>query len=258
MKAKPSRAPTVGAKQKPRSQTESQRLNRYIAQAGVCARRKADELIKQGHIRINRQIIRTPGTQVQNQDNVYYKGRLLRAQALVYILLNKPRNCLCTCQDTHHRPTVFSLLPAHIDKRLFPVGRLDRNSTGLLLLTNDGAWAQQIAHPSFGLAKRYKITLYEPITQAALKQLTQGIPLHEGTVKMQHLTPHDPHTLSLSLHIGYNRVLRRVFDALDYQIKRLDRTHIAFLDKKHLAQGQWRYLRANEIQKFGNPKPIPK
>ncbi len=224
------------------------RLNKWIAQAGVCARRSADHLILSGKILINDQVMTTLGYQVKLNDTVKYKGRLLAAEKFVYILLHKPKNTITTRQDPQGRKTVLDLITPKVHQRIYPVGRLDRNTTGLLLLTNDGNWAQKLAHPSFQITKVYHVTLATPLSKIDYQKIQQGIVLPDGKFlvdQIKYLSP-DKKKLSLTIHSGKNRIIRRVFEHLHYNIQVLNRVQYGSLTQHQLPYGQWRYLQSFE------------
>lgn len=223
------------------------RLNRFIALAGVCSRREADELIKQGLIKVNGKVITQMGYQIKSNDVVTYQGKVLKRQKFVYVLLNKPKNCITTTQDPKGRKTVMDLVKNACNERIYPVGRLDRNTTGLLLLTNDGELAKKLSHPSSNVKKIYQITLDKAITEEDFKQLQEGLTLEDGFIKPDAVALLEPNILGMELHSGRNRIVRRMFEYLGYQVTKLDRTMYAGLTKKHLPRGKWRYLTQQEI-----------
>lgn len=230
-------------------QTEQIRLNRYIANSGVCSRREADELITMGLISVNGKTITEMGYKVNPGDVVRYEDRVLKAERPVYILLNKPKGFLTTTSDPQDRNTVMQLVANAVKERVYPVGRLDRNTTGLLLLTNDGDLADKLMHPSYNVKKIYKIELDRPLATPDLQKLKEGVELEEGKAMVDDIAivSEDGKTVGVELHIGWNRVVRRMFEALDYQVVKLDRSVYAGLDKKDLPRGHWRFLRKEEI-----------
>jgi 23S rRNA pseudouridine2605 synthase len=231
------------------AQTEKIRLNRYIANSGVCSRREADELITMGLISVNGKTITELGFKVNPTDEVRYESRLLRAEKPVYILLNKPKGYLTTTNDPQERDTVMHLIGDKVRERIYPVGRLDRNTTGLLLLTNDGDLADKLMHPSYNVKKIYKVELDRPLTKGDFQKIQEGVRLEEGVAQVDDLAivSEDGKTVGIELHIGWNRVVRRIFESLEYQVVKLDRSVYAGLDKKELSRGQWRYLRQEEV-----------
>jgi 23S rRNA pseudouridine2605 synthase len=225
------------------------RLNRFIANSGICSRREADNLIAMGLISVNGKVITEMGYKVKPGDEVRYENRVLRAEKPVYILLNKPKGYLTTTNDPQERKTVMQLIGKAVKERIYPVGRLDRNTTGLLLLTNDGELAEKLSHPSYNVKKVYKAELNRPLTKADFERILQGVQLEEGRAQVDNLAiiSEDRKTVGVELHIGWNRVVRRIFEALDYEVVKLDRTLYAGLDKKDLPRGKWRYLTREEI-----------
>lgn len=230
-------------------QTEKIRLNRFIANSGVCSRREADELIAMGLISVNGKTITEMGYKVNPGDEVRYENKVLRAEKPVYILLNKPKGYLTTTEDPQERNTVMHIIGSSVKERIYPVGRLDRNTTGLLLLTNDGDLADKLMHPSYNVKKIYKVELDRPLTQADYHAIMDGVRLEEGKAIVDDLAviSEDGKTVGIELHIGWNRVVRRIFESLNYQVVRLDRTVYAGLDKKDLPRGKWRFLTREEI-----------
>jgi 23S rRNA pseudouridine2605 synthase len=232
------------------------RLNRYIANSGVCSRREADELITMGLIAVNGKVITELGYKVNPGDEVRYESRLLKAEKPVYILLNKPKGYLTTTNDPQERNTVMQLIGDRVRERIYPVGRLDRNTTGLLLLTNDGELAEKLMHPSYNVKKIYKVELDRPLTKGDFLKIQEGIKLEEGVAQVDDIAivSEDGKTVGLELHIGWNRVVRRIFEALEYAVVKLDRSVYAGLDKKELSRGQWRFLRQEEIVRLKHYK----
>ena len=231
------------------AQTEKIRLNRFIANSGVCSRREADELIKMGLISVNGKVITEMGYKVNPGDEVRHEGKVLRAERPVYILLNKPKGFLTTTSDPQERNTVMHLIGNKVKERVSPVGRLDRNTTGLLLLTNDGELADKLMHPSYNVKKIYRVELDKPLTKADAQQILEGVQLEEGKAIVDDLAiiSDDKRTVGLEIHIGWNRVVRRIFEALNYEVLKLDRSVYAGLDKKNLSRGDWRFLSREEL-----------
>ncbi len=225
------------------------RLNRFIANSGVCSRREADELIAMGLISVNGKTVTEMGHKVNPGDEVRYEGRVLRAEKPVYILLNKPKGYLTTTDDPQERQTVMEIVGKAVKERIYPVGRLDRNTTGLLLLTNDGDLADKLMHPSYNIKKIYKVSLDRPLTKADFQRIVDGVVLDEGRAQVDDLAivSDDGKTVGLEIHIGWNRVVRRIFEALAYQVIKLDRSVYAGLDKKDLPRGHWRFLKPEEV-----------
>lgn len=231
---------------------QNTRLNKYIAQSGVCSRREADELIKAGRIRVNNTVITEMGYQVKPGDKVYYGKDLLSKERLVYILLNKPKDFITTTDDPHERKTVMQLVKNACDERIYPVGRLDRNTTGVLLLTNDGNLSKKLTHPSHEVGKIYQVELDKPIEQSHFNEIQEGVTLEDGPIKVDDIATLDPAgiALGLEIHSGKNRIVRRIFESLGYEVKRLDRVMFAGLTKKDLPRGKWRFLKEREIVKL--------
>jgi 23S rRNA pseudouridine2605 synthase len=225
------------------------RLNKFIANSGVCSRREADELIKNGLVVVNGQIISELGYKVKRSDKVEYDGKRLSAEKPVYILMNKPKGFITTTDDPQERNTVMHIIGSAVKERVYPVGRLDRNTTGLLLITNDGDVADKLTHPSYNAKKIYKVELDKPITKNDLQAILDGVQLEEGRAIVDDLAvvSDDKKTVGIEIHIGWNRVVRRVFEVLGYQVLKLDRVVYAGLDKKDLKRGQWRFLTKDEI-----------
>jgi len=241
--AKKDEKPTIN------SQTGKYRLNRYIANSGVCSRREADELIKMGLVSVNGNVITEMGFQVDARDEVRYEGRVLRAEKPVYVLMNKPKGYLTTTKDPQERNTVMHIIGNAVKERVYPVGRLDRNTTGLLLFTNDGDLADKLSHPSYNVKKIYKVELDRPLAKSDFQKILDGIQLEEGRAMVDDLAivSDDGKTVGIELHIGWNRVVRRIFERLEYTVVKLDRSVYAGLDKKDLPRGQWRFLTQEEI-----------
>lgn len=225
------------------------RLNKFISNSGVCSRREADELIKLGVITVNGTTITEMGYKVKPTDEVRHEGKRLTAEKPVYILLNKPKGFITTTDDPQERNTVMQLIAGACKERVYPVGRLDRNTTGLLLLTNDGELTDKLTHPSFNAKKIYKVELDRPLTKDDFQKVIDGVSLEEGKALVDDLAivSDDSKTVGIELHIGWNHVVRRIFDALQYSVIKLDRVVYAGLDKKDLKRGQWRFLKTDEI-----------
>ncbi len=238
-----------GARISPSPDTSTTRLNKYIAHAGVCSRREADELIRAGKIKVNGKTVTAMGYSVGPRDKVTFQNKILRREQPVYVLLNKPKDYITTTKDPDQRQTVMQLVSKACKERIFPVGRLDRNTTGLLLLTNDGDLAKKLTHPSHGVRKLYQVQLDRGLSKAHLAQLLQGVELHDGPVYLDGLEilSADRTQLGIEIHSGRNRVVRRLFEHLDYEVKKLDRAMFAGLTKKDLPRGKWRYLTHNEV-----------
>lgn len=245
-------APEYGAKiEKAKEDLGSDkiRLNRYIANSGMCSRREADELIKMGLVTVNGTVVTEMGHKVSRKDVIKYDGKTLRAEKPVYVLMNKPKGFLTTTKDPQERNTVMQIIADSVKERVYPVGRLDRNTTGLLLLTNDGELADKLMHPSHNVKKIYKVDLDKPITKADFEKIKKGVHLEEGKAIVDDLAIVSPDnkTIGIEIHIGWNRVIRRIFESLGYEVVKLDRSVYAGLDKKDLSRGHWRHLTREEV-----------
>jgi 23S rRNA pseudouridine2605 synthase len=226
------------------------RLNRFIANSGVCSRREADEIIKKGLITVNGKKITGLGTKVTYNDEVKYKGRRLSAEKKVYLLLNKPRGYITTVEDPHADQTVLDLIGDACPERVYPVGRLDKYTTGVLLLTNDGDLTGKLTHPKYKRKKIYHVFLDKVVLKDDLFRLTEGIRLEDGFVaadSVSYADTDDKTQIGIELHSGQNRVVRRMFETLGYKVKKLDRVYFAGLTKKNLPRGKWRFLTQKEI-----------
>ena len=225
------------------------RLNRYIANAGVCSRREADSLIAAGEIKVNGQPITEMGYLVKPEDTVTYGKKRLNREKMVYVLLNKPKDFITTTEDPEGRKTVMDLVDTASKERIFPVGRLDRNTTGLLLFTNDGELAQKLTHPSNNISKIYQVELDKPIAREHFEMITNGVELEDGKAEVDDLAMiGDTNTfLGIQIHIGKNRIVRRIFEHLGYEVISLDRVQYAGLTKKDVPRGKWRFLSEKEV-----------
>ena len=228
------------------------RLNKLISNAGVCARRAADTLIQAGHITVNGQKVSTLGCKVTAKDVVKYRNKVLKTKQCVYILLNKPKDYITTTKDPKRRKTVLQLIKHACQERVYPVGRLDRNTTGLLLLTNDGALAKHLTHPASNIKKLYHVVLNKPISKADFEKVKVGVALEDGVAHVDQLeiVKQDRRNVALAIHMGRNRVIRRIFAQLHYEVVKLDRVMYAHLTKKGLPRGKWRLLNQQEIQRL--------
>lgn len=233
-------------------------LNKYLAHGGICSRREAAERIKAGEVKVNGTIQLNPAYKVQTGDNISFNGKKVEPKKqLVYILLNKPKDYITTAEDDRGRKTVLDIVKGATQERIFPVGRLDRNTTGVLLLTNDGDLAQQLTHPSFEVRKIYEVTLDKPVLKTDLEKLLAGIVLEDGLVSADaagYADPKDKSVIGIEIHSGKNRVVRRMFEHLGYDVRSLDRVMFANLTKKNIERGKWRILSDKEIRllKFFN------
>ncbi len=233
---------------------EAGRLNRYIARAGICSRRSADGLIERGQVQVNEQVVREYWYQVKKGDKVSVNGKVISPRQFVYILLNKPKDTITTVKDQKARKTVLDLI--NLDggtSGLFPVGRLDRNTTGALLLTSDGDLGHRLMHPSFQIPKQYLIRTTEPVRPEQLDQLHHGVELEDGLAtcdRAVYIQSRNPFEIGIELHEGKNRQIRRMFAVLGHKIVALERVSYAGLTTRHLRRGTWRELRENEIRKL--------
>ena len=227
------------------------RLNKYLADCGVCSRREADELIKAGCVTVNGEVVTTMGFKVKTNDKVVYGGQTLNREKLRYILLNKPKGYITTADDPEGRETVMELVKDACHERIFPVGRLDKNTTGLLLLTNDGELAKKLTHPSSEVSKLYHVVLNQPLTRNDMLRIAEGIELDDGFISADEIAydadDDSKKSIGIKLHSGRNRIVRRIFEHLGYDIVKLDRVMFAGLDKYRLPRGDWRFLSDQEV-----------
>ncbi len=239
-------------------------LNKFIAHAGICGRREAAELVKEGKVTVNGDKVFEPGYKVTGKDKVIVKGKQVFLQKnAVYILLNKPKDYITTSNDPQGRKTVLDLIKGATPERVYPVGRLDRNTTGVLLLTNDGELAQKLTHPSFEVKKIYEVTLDKPVTKQDLETILGGVTLEDGFVSADaagYADPKNKHIVGVEIHSGRNRIVRRIFEHLGYDVKGLDRVMFANLTKKNVDRSKWRFLNEKEVRllKFMNNSFIRK
>ncbi len=243
--ARPKSTPRYNKKEDP-----SIRLNKYVANAGVCSRREADVLIANGAIKVNGKIVTELGTKVMPGDVVVYGNERLVNEKKVYVLLNKPKDFITTTDDPSARKTVMQLLGTTIKERLYPVGRLDRNTTGLLLLTNDGEMTKKLSHPSHGVKKLYQVTLNKGVSQKDIGLIANGITVGKDKIipdTIAYANPENKSEIGIEIHSGQNRVVRRIFEQLGYDVTKLDRVMYAGLTKKDLPRGKWRKLTEKEI-----------
>lgn len=225
------------------------RLNRYIATSGVCSRREADDLIVAGVVTINGQVAMELGTKVMPGDEVRFNGEIIRGEKKVYILMNKPKGFVTTMDDAHADKTVMEIIKNACSERVYPVGRLDKNSVGVLLFTNDGELTRQLTHPSYNKRKIYQVSLDKSVTQADLERLASGIELEDGPIFADEISyVGDSHKeVGVEIHSGRNRIVRRMFESLGYSVQKLDRVYFAGLTKKSLKRGAWRFLTPREV-----------
>ncbi|WP_319479342.1 pseudouridine synthase [uncultured Draconibacterium sp.] len=229
---------------------EGMRLNRFIANAGVCSRREADTFITAGAVTINGKIVTEMGIRVLPGDEVRFDGRKLEAERKVYILLNKPKDYVTTTDDPHADKIVMDLIKDACDERVYPVGRLDRNTTGLLLFTNDGDLSKKLTHPKHNRKKVYQATLDKPVERGHMDMIAAGIELEDGPIAADAIsyTSDDKTEVGIEIHSGKNRIVRRIFENFGYRVKKLDRVLFAGLTKKNLPRGKWRILTEKEVK----------
>jgi len=227
------------------------RLNKYVAHAGICSRRKAGELVKAGQVKVNGAIESNPAVEISEEDVVEYNGKIVKVVTKkVYLLLNKPKNVITTMDDDRGRKTVWDLVSKKANTKLFPIGRLDRNTTGLLLMTNDGDLAYKLSHPSSNVKKIYQAVLDRPLDEKDLLKIESGLLLEDGKAIIDVITyiqEMPPTHIGIQLHSGKNRIIRRIFEHLNYTVVTLDRVYFAGLTKKDLPRGWSRPLRKKEI-----------
>ena len=229
------------------------RLNKFMANSGICSRREADEYIKQGLVKVNGKVVTELGTKISPVDNVEFDEKLLAIENKTYILLNKPKDCVTTSDDPQGRLTVMDLVKGACNERIYPVGRLDRNTTGVLLLTNDGDLASKLTHPKFVKKKIYHVWVDRDISQEDMQQIADGIELEDGEIHadaISYATTTDRNQAGIEIHSGRNRIVRRIFEKLGYHVTKLDRVYFAGLTKKNLPRGRWRYLTQQEVNQL--------
>ena len=232
-----------------KKQEDKIRLNKFIAASGVCSRREADKLIQTGRVKVNDKLVKELGTKVFRNDKVMVDNRPVQGEKKVYILLNKPKDVIATTDDPEGRLTVLDIIKTSGNERVFPVGRLDRNTTGVLLLTNDGELTSKLTHPRYQVRKVYEVKLNKGLKDEDLDKLLKGIELEDGLFKMDKISILDINNrkeLGLEIHSGRNRIIRRSFEFLGYDVSRLDRVIFAGLTKKNLPRGKYRYLSPKE------------
>ena len=227
------------------------RLNKYLADSGICSRREADDLILAGAVTVNGEVVTELGTKVKPTDKVMYGGQTLNREKLRYVLLNKPKGVITTSDDPYERHTVMELVEGACEERIYPVGRLDRNTLGLLLLTNDGELAKTLTHPSHEVKKLYHVTLNKPLTTKDFEQIQNGLELEDGPIQVDKIdyVIDDPtmREIGIEIHSGRNHIVRRIFESLGYEVMKLDRVMLAGLTKQNLPRGHWRFLTSAEI-----------
>ncbi len=226
------------------------RLNKFIAASGICSRREADQLITAGLVIVNGKTVTELGTKVHPGDDVRYNGERMKNERKVYLLLNKPKDYVTTTDDPKERKTVMSLIKNACQERIYPVGRLDRNTTGVLMFTNDGELAKKLTHPSYNKKKIYHIFLDKSFAAGDMKKLAEGITLDDGFVQVDainYVSNEHKREIGLEIHSGRNRIVRRMFESLGYRVNKLDRVYFAGLTKKNITRGKWRFLTEKEI-----------
>lgn len=239
-------------KYNPNKVTGEVRLNRFVAQSGLCSRREADEFIAAGLVSVNGVIVTELGTKVWPTDVVKFNDERLQGEKNVYLVLNKPKGYVTTLEDDHAEKTVMELVQNACKERIYPVGRLDKNSLGLLLFTNDGDITRQLTHPSLRKKKIYEVTLDKALTRADFEQLAEGITLEDGDIFFDEISyiKDDKKSVGVEIHSGRNRIVRRMFEHLGYKVTKLDRVYYAGLTKKNLKRGAWRFLTSDEVARL--------
>ena len=226
------------------------RLNKFMANAGICSRREADEFIQQGLVKVNGVVVTELGTKISHSDTVEYDEKMVALERKAYILLNKPKDCVTTVDDPNGRMTVMDLVKGACSERIYPVGRLDRNTTGVLLLTNDGELASKLTHPKYVKKKIYHVWTDKDISEEDMQRIADGIELEDGPIHadaISYATETDRNQAGIEIHSGRNRIVRRIFEHLGYHVTKLDRVYFAGLTKKNLSRGRWRYLTQEEV-----------
>ena len=226
------------------------RLNKFMANAGICSRREADEFIQAGEVLVNGVPVTELGTKITRNDTVTFRGKVVTLERKIYVLLNKPKDCVTTSDDPQGRLTVMDIVRNACTERIYPVGRLDRNTTGVLLLTNDGDLASKLTHPKFIKKKIYHVWLDKDVSEEDMQRIADGIELEDGPIQpdaVSYATETDRNQVGIEIHSGRNRIVRRIFEALGYRVVKLDRDYFAGLTKKNLQRGRWRYLTQQEV-----------
>ena len=230
---------------------EPLRLNKFLANAGICSRREADEFIQAGVVTVNGEVVTELGTKIKRTDEIKFHDQPVTLEKKVYVLLNKPKDCVTTSDDPQQRKTVMDLVKNVCPERIYPVGRLDRNTTGVLLLTNDGDLASKLTHPKFLKKKVYHVYLDKNVTAHDMQQIAQGIELEDGEIHadaIEYASDTDKSQVGIEIHSGKNRIVRRIFEHLGYRVVKLDRVQFAGLTKKNLRRGDWRFLTEKEVE----------
>jgi len=241
--------PVVRERRQPMFDKEEMRLNKFISNSGVCSRREADGYITAGLVSVNGEIVTRMGARVKPTDDIRFNGERLMGEEKVYIVMNKPKDFVTTTDDPHAEQTVLDLIAEKCPQRVYPVGRLDKSSTGVLLLTNDGALTEQLTHPSYNRKKIYQVDLDKNLKQSDMAQLVKGVDLEDGPAYMDEISYIDENEkkIGVEIHSGRNRIVRRMFEHLGYAVKKLDRVYFAGLTKKKLRRGAWRFLTPQEV-----------
>ena len=230
--------------------TQPIRLNKFLANAGLCSRREADEFIQAGEVQVNGEVVTELGSKITPADIITFRGKEVGLENKVYILLNKPKDCVTTADDPQGRLTVMDIVRNACTERIYPVGRLDRNTTGVLLLTNDGDLASKLTHPKFVIKKIYHVWTDKDVTEEDMQRIADGIDLDDGSIHadaVSYATETDRNQVGIEIHSGRNRIVRRIFEALGYRVIKLDRVYFAGLTKKNLPRGRWRHLTQAEV-----------
>ena len=251
--AKYSQKKRIEYKEQTYDPNEPLRLNKFLANAGVCSRREADQYIQAGVVSVNGVVVTELGTKVLRTDEVRFHDQPVKSEKKVYVLLNKPKDYVTTSDDPQQRKTVMDLVKDACEERIYPVGRLDRNTTGVLLLTNDGDLASKLTHPKFLKKKIYHVFLDRAVTAADMRKIAEGITLEDGDIKaddIQYCAPEDRKQVGIEIHSGKNRIVRRIFEHLGYHVTKLDRVQFAGLTKKNVRRGDWRYLTEEEVDRL--------
>jgi 23S rRNA pseudouridine2605 synthase len=235
------------------TKTQSNSLSKYLAQAGIASRRKVVDIIKSKVVTVNGVMINEPGFKVNHNDCVRVQDTLIRSEEKIYLLLNKPKNCITTVSDDLGRHNVINLIAQDVKQRIYPVGRLDRNTTGLLVLTNDGDLALKLSHPRFEVEKVYHVQLDKALTRADMNKIINGLQLEDGFIQVDainYFPDRSKQNVIVALHSGKNLIIRRIFEHLGYDVRKLDRASYAGLTKSRLEVGQWRHLTRHEISQL--------
>ena len=236
----------------PEKQVGEMRLNRFLAQSGLCSRREADDFITAGVVSVNGKIVTELGTKVNPEDEVRFNGEIVKGEKKVYILMNKPKGFVTSVEDPHSDKTVMDLIKGACTERVYPVGRLDKNSVGVLLFTNDGDLTKQLTHPSYLKKKIYQVTLDKPLARADMDRIAEGITLEDGEIFADEISyvKENKQEIGIEIHSGRNRIVRRIFEFLGYTVTKLDRVYYAGLTKKNLKRGAWRFLSREEVERL--------